>query len=65
VRKDEIRATSAVLDDTEIFNRDFEYIRKYAEGSDVVYFDPPYEPMSPTAYFTDYSAEGFGRLEQN
>ncbi|MEA5386200.1 Dam family site-specific DNA-(adenine-N6)-methyltransferase [Haloarculaceae archaeon H-GB11] len=64
VRKDEIRAASAVLDDTEIFNRDFEYIREYAEEGDLVYFDPPYEPMSPTAYFTDYSAEGFGKEDQ-
>lgn len=64
VRKDEIRAASAVLDDTEIFNRDFEYIREYVEEDDLVYFDPPYEPMSPTAYFTDYSAEGFGKEDQ-
>ena len=64
VRKDEIRAASAVLDDTEIFNRDFRYIREYAGEGDVVYFDPPYEPMSPTAYFTDYSAEGFGKEDQ-
>lgn len=64
VREDEIRAASAVLDDTEIFNRDFEYIREYAKEGDLVYFDPPYEPMSPTAYFTDYSAEGFEREDQ-
>jgi len=64
VRKDEIKAASAVLDNTEIFNRDLEYIREYAEEGDLVYFDPPYEPMSPTAYFTDYSAEGFGRDDQ-
>jgi DNA adenine methylase len=35
-----------------------------AEEDDLVYFDPPYEPMSPTAYFTDYSAEGFGKEDQ-
>jgi DNA adenine methylase len=64
VRKDEIRAASEVLEDTEIFNRDFEYIREYAADGDLVYFDPPYEPMSPTAYFTDYSAEGFGQEDQ-
>lgn len=64
IRKNEIRAASAVLEDTEIFNRDFEYIREHAEEGDLVYFDPPYEPMSPTAYFTDYSAEGFGKKDQ-
>jgi DNA adenine methylase len=64
VRKNEIRAASTVLNNTDIFNRDFEYVRKYAEEGDLVYFDPPYEPMSPTAYFTDYSAEGFGKEDQ-
>jgi DNA adenine methylase len=64
VRQNEIRAASSVLDDTEIFNRDFEYVAEYAEPGDLVYFDPPYEPMSPTAYFTDYSAEGFGKEDQ-
>jgi len=29
-----------------------------------VYFDPPYKPMSSTAYFTDYSAEGFSKEDQ-
>jgi len=64
VRQDEIRAASSVLDDTEIFNRDFDYVAEYAEPGDLVYFDPPYEPMSPTAYFTDYSAEGFDKEDQ-
>jgi len=64
VRRDEIRAASSVLDDTEIFNRDFDYVAEYAEPGDLVYFDPPYEPMSPTAYFTDYSAEGFSKEDQ-
>jgi DNA adenine methylase len=36
----------------------------HAEPDDLVYFDPPYEPMSSTASFTDYSAEGFGREDQ-
>lgn len=64
VRQNEIRAASSVLDDTEILNRDFDYVAEYAEPGDLVYFDPPYEPMSPTAYFTDYSAEGFGKEDQ-
>jgi len=64
VRKKEIRKASRVLADTEIHNSDFKYILNEAEEGDVVYFDPPYEPMSPTAYFTDYSAEGFGQEDQ-
>lgn len=34
-----------------------------AEQGDVIYCDPPYMPLSKTANFTNYSAEGFG-LEQ-
>ena len=64
VRETEVRKASRVLQNTEIFNEDFEYIREEAEDGDLVYFDPPYEPMSPTAYFTDYSAEGFDKDDQ-
>ena len=64
VRETEVRKASRALQNTEIFNGDFEYIREEAEGGDLVYFDPPYEPMSPTAYFTDYSAEGFDKDDQ-
>lgn len=35
-----------------------------AERGDLVYFDPPYDPLSPTASFTGYSLDGFGRAEQ-
>jgi DNA adenine methylase len=64
VRKQEVRAASRALENTEILNRDFEYVLDYAEEGDLVYFDPPYEPMSPTAYFTDYSEDGFGQDDQ-
>lgn len=64
VREDEIRAASDVLESTEILNCDLEYIQNVAKPGDLVYFDPPYEPMSPTASFTDYSSEGFGREDQ-
>lgn len=64
VREQEVRAASRALENTEITNRDFEYILDCTEKGDLVYFDPPYEPMSPTAYFTDYSEEGFGQDDQ-
>jgi len=65
VRKQEIRKASRVLANTDIRNSDFEYILDEAKEGDLVYFDPPYEPMSSTAYFTDYSADGFGQGDQN
>ncbi len=37
---------------------------RQAEKGDVVYCDPPYVPLSKTANFTNYSAEGFGLEKQ-
>jgi DNA adenine methylase len=34
------------------------------EKGDVVYFDPPYVPISDTASFTDYATEGFTHQQQ-
>ncbi|SMO43816.1 DNA adenine methylase [Halorubrum cibi] len=64
VKRDRIRRASDVLADVEVSNRDFEYVLDVADAGDLVYFDPPYEPMSPTADFTAYSADGFDREDQ-
>ncbi|MFA9517086.1 DNA adenine methylase [Halopenitus sp. H-Gu1] len=64
VQADRIREASRVLAGTSIHNRDFEYVLDRASAGDLVYFDPPYEPMSPTADFNEYSAEGFDRDDQ-
>jgi DNA adenine methylase len=64
VQRERIRKASRVLQNTEIFNGDFDYVLDAAEEGDLVYFDPPYEPMSPTANFNDYSQEGFDRDDQ-
>ena len=32
--------------------------------NDLVYFDPPYVPLSPTASFTSYTKQGFGEHQQ-
>jgi DNA adenine methylase len=41
----------------------FDIARRVRRG-DLVYFDPPYDPVSPTASFTSYARDGFGRYEQ-
>ena len=64
VQRDRIRAANRVLADASIRNGDFTYVRDIAEPGDVVYFDPPYEPMSATANFNEYSAAGFDRTDQ-
>lgn len=35
-----------------------------AQADDFLYFDPPYAPLSKTARFTGYTAEGFGAADQ-
>lgn len=42
----------------------FEAIFEDVVAGDVVYCDPPYVPLSTTANFTGYSAQGFGPQEQ-
>ncbi|WP_049983072.1 Dam family site-specific DNA-(adenine-N6)-methyltransferase [Halorubrum sp. BV1] len=64
VQRDRIRAASRVLADASVRNDDFAYVLDAADPGDLVYFDPPYEPMSATASFTEYSAEGFDRADQ-
>jgi DNA adenine methylase len=64
VQRDRIRRASDVLASAEIRNDDFAYVPDVAAPGDLVYFDPPYEPMSATANFNEYSAEGFDREDQ-
>ena len=59
-----LRAVSAVLSTAKVEVASFESILDHARSGDVVYFDPPYVPVSATALFTEYSAEGFGHREQ-
>ncbi|MUW15491.1 Dam family site-specific DNA-(adenine-N6)-methyltransferase [Halorubrum sp. CBA1125] len=64
VMADRVRAASRALADTDVRNADFAYVLDAADEGDLVYLDPPYEPMSATANFAEYSAEGFGREDQ-
>jgi DNA adenine methylase len=64
VRETQIRSASRVLTDVEIRCGDFKYVLEVADSGDLVYFDPPYEPVSKTADFNDYAGEGFDRADQ-
>jgi DNA adenine methylase len=47
-----------------IFLDTFERLRRTAEPGEFIYFDPPYAPVSPTASFRSYTAEGFSDQDQ-
>jgi DNA adenine methylase len=59
-----LRACSQLLKNVEIVEADFGVVAGQARAGDAVYFDPPYVPLSSTASFTGYTAQGFGIAEQ-
>ncbi len=59
-----LRAAHRALQHAEIVNEDFETVLEGLGAEDFVYFDPPYIPVSKTASFTAYAADGFGWEEQ-
>jgi DNA adenine methylase len=59
-----LRAVSEALKRTRIKHQPFDAVFDLAEPGDLVYFDPPYVPLSNTANFTSYAKGGFGEDEQ-
>jgi len=62
--RDNLRRVSRALQGVTILKADFEEAVARAKPGDVVYFDPPYEPVSKTSSFTAYSKDAFGPDEQ-
>ncbi len=58
--EENLRSVAATLADVDIEARDFLAAAKLVRREDLVYFDPPYDPVSKTAAFTSYSKGGFG-----
>ena len=56
---DNLRACSRALKNTGLVEAGFERVLSEANRGDFVYFDPPYVPLSSTAYFTSYTSNGF------
>lgn len=48
----------------EFITANFDETMKQAKPGDVVYCDPPYAPLTNTAYFTDYHVGGFNWDDQ-
>lgn len=59
-----IRAVAAALEDVEIVCGDFELSESFIDKNTFVYIDPPYRPISDTAYFTSYGTKEFDDGEQ-
>lgn len=62
--KGNLEAVSRALQKVDIHNASFETVLDYAKAGDLVYFDPPYVPVSQTANFTSYQANGFSIEDQ-
>jgi DNA adenine methylase len=61
---DNLRACSDALRGVQIRHAHFAECLADVEPGDLVYFDPPYVPLSASSSFTAYTAEGFDLSEQ-
>jgi len=61
---DNMRAASEALQRVELRVEDFSHVAERAEPDDLVYFDPPYVPVSATSSFTHYTGQSFGPVDQ-
>ena len=59
-----LRAVCRALQGVELACRPFGSVPDVARKGDLVYFDPPYHPVSPTSSFTSYHRGGFGEQDQ-
>ncbi len=59
-----MHAASAALQTVDLRVGDFGDLEARVEPGDLVYFDPPYVPVSATASFTHYTGQAFGPADQ-
>lgn len=59
-----LRACSRALAGADLRVQDFTLASESMRPGDLTYFDPPYVPVSATANFTGYSANGFNNSDQ-
>ena len=62
--RENILAASLVLKNAELQVEDFRESCKAPRKGDFVYLDPPYDPLSKTSSFTDYTRGGFKEQDQ-
>ncbi len=61
---DTLRAAQKVLATSELRCGDYREAVADAGRGDFLYFDPPYDPLTPTASFTSYTPRAFGTEQQ-
>ncbi|MCK5689013.1 DNA adenine methylase [Myxococcota bacterium] len=64
VNEENLRRVSALLQGVKITVADATQVGRRARRGDLIYFDPPYDPISKSASFTSYAKGGFGKEEQ-
>jgi DNA adenine methylase len=62
--RENLRAVSHALQTAQLAADDFEAATDQAGPGDLIYFDPPYAPLSATANFTSYTRNGFSEADQ-
>ena len=62
--EDGLLRASRALRKARVDARHFETVLQASKPGDLVYFDPPYHPISKTASFTSYNRNGFGEDSQ-
>lgn len=59
-----LKKTSELLQCVTIMSGDYTYIKNIVDENTLVYFDPPYRPLTKTADFTSYNADNFNDEDQ-
>lgn len=62
--RERLQAASIALQGVELRQETFEQVLERAVEGDLVYFDPPYQPLTRTASFTSYTADSFSEADQ-
>ena len=64
--RENLQRVAGALSETgaDICQAPFETVLDSAQPGDFLYFDPPYAPLSRTALFTSYTADGFSLTDQ-
>ena len=64
VRREYIQAASEALQGVQIRYQSYKEIEHTVQRGDLVYFDPPYVPLSKSSHFTAYTGVGFDEEDQ-